>query len=94
MFKFYFIVNIIFQTFPDEIWLPASGAQRGTLLRTVGDPETPFLPSKPYVYRRLTETELRKSKVLPNIPITSIGYRDALKIFQKLNGAVITVIDY
>lgn len=71
--------------------MPESGAQRGTLLRTIGDPETPFLPSKPYVYRRLTKVELRKSKILPNIPITSIGYRDALKIFQKLNGPVVTV---
>ncbi|KAI1724302.1 peptidase family m28 domain-containing protein [Ditylenchus destructor] len=73
------------KTFPDQIWLPPSGAQRGTLLRTVGDPSSPLLPSKHYTHR-ITEEELLNSGVLPAIPVTSIGYRDAIKIFDNLDG--------
>lgn len=78
------------QTFPDQIWLPPSGAQRGTLLRTVGDPSSPLLPSKHYAHR-ITEEELLNSGVLPAIPVTSIGYRDAIKIFDNLDGPEIHV---
>uniref|UniRef100_A0A915CNI9 Glutamate carboxypeptidase n=1 Tax=Ditylenchus dipsaci TaxID=166011 RepID=A0A915CNI9_9BILA len=79
------------KTFPEQIWLPPSGAQRGTLLRTNGDPATPFYPSKPYVHRSATEESLRSQGILPSIPVTSIGYRDAVKIFQNLDGAEVAV---
>lgn len=42
-------------TFPNSIYLPGSGAQRGTLIRTEGDPLTPKLPSlgmHPFFWKR------------------------------------------
>uniref|UniRef100_A0A8R1XT94 Peptidase M28 domain-containing protein n=1 Tax=Onchocerca volvulus TaxID=6282 RepID=A0A8R1XT94_ONCVO len=74
------------KVFPDDIWLPESGAQRGTLLKTDGDPETPLLPSKYYTYRAETEENLRERQVMPSIPVMPIGYRDARKIMENLNG--------
>ncbi|EFO20077.1 hypothetical protein LOAG_08413 [Loa loa] len=74
------------KVFPNEIWLPESGAQRGTLLKTDGDPETPLLPSKYYTYRTETEENLRERQVMPSIPVMPIGYRDARKIMENLSG--------
>ncbi|KHN84184.1 Glutamate carboxypeptidase 2 -like protein [Toxocara canis] len=77
------------QTFPERIWMPPSGAQRGTLLKTDGDPETPFLPSKHYAYRSEQEQQLRNTHIMPNVPVMPIGYRDAIKVMQKLDGPTI-----
>lgn len=74
------------QTFPNTIWLPPSGAQRGTLLQSDGDPLTPFYPAKPYTYRTTDEATLRQQHSMPNVPVTPIGYRDALTLFQNMNG--------
>lgn len=79
------------QVFPDEIWLPESGAQRGTLLKTDGDPETPLLPSKYYTYRTESEENLRERQIIPSIPVMPIGYRDARKIMENFNGPQIKV---
>uniref|UniRef100_A0A7E4V175 Glutamate carboxypeptidase 2 n=1 Tax=Panagrellus redivivus TaxID=6233 RepID=A0A7E4V175_PANRE len=73
-------------TFPSQIWLPKAAAQRGTLLRTFGDPETPFLPSKDYTFREFDEETLRKSGILPSIPVMPIGYEDCAKIMEQLDG--------
>lgn len=78
-FKDYVIGNA---TFPDTVFLPPSGAQRGSLMTDDGDPLTPFYPAKPYTFRTRDEPTLRKNGVLPNIPVMPIGYRDALPIFQ------------
>ncbi|VDK67579.1 unnamed protein product, partial [Anisakis simplex] len=77
------------KTFPDSIWLPPSGAQRGTLLKTDGDPETPFIPSKQYVYRTEREDDLRKRHIMPNVPVMPVGYRDAVKIMRNLDGPLV-----
>lgn len=47
------------------MWLPDSEAQRGTLLQTNGDSETPLFPSKDYVHRSVTLDKLYESQVLP-----------------------------
>ena len=31
--------------YPNSVWLPPSGAQRGTILKTSGDPLTPGYPA-------------------------------------------------
>lgn len=81
------LVSIIFfQTFPEQIWLPPSAAQRGTLLRTFGDPQTPVYPSKNYAFREFSEDELRKNGILPRIPVMPIGYKEAEKIMEALDG--------
>uniref|UniRef100_A0A915PWL7 Peptidase M28 domain-containing protein n=1 Tax=Setaria digitata TaxID=48799 RepID=A0A915PWL7_9BILA len=82
------------KVFPNEIWLPASGAQRGTLLKTDGDPETPLLPSKYYTYRTETEKNLRDRHVMPSIPVMPIGYRDARKIMENFNGPKVKLYDW
>ncbi|KAI6244033.1 hypothetical protein M3Y99_00072500 [Aphelenchoides fujianensis] len=80
------------QTFPTQTWLPAGETQRGTLLRTNGDPQTPLLPSKPYVDPvRLTHEELRSSGVIPRIPVMPIGYADAEKIMSVMDGVEVPV---
>ncbi|KAL7069849.1 hypothetical protein ACQ4LE_011211, partial [Meloidogyne hapla] len=74
------------ETFPNDVWLPPSGSQRGALYRGMGDPETPLLPSLDYVHREFNEKQLRSKGMLPNIPVTSIGYHDAQRIFERMNG--------
>lgn len=71
--------------------MPPSGAQRGTLLKTDGDPETPFFPSKHYTYRTEREEQLRNRRIMPNVPVMPIGYRDAVKIMQNLDGPRVPV---
>uniref|UniRef100_A0A1I8BDU8 Peptidase_M28 domain-containing protein n=1 Tax=Meloidogyne hapla TaxID=6305 RepID=A0A1I8BDU8_MELHA len=61
-------------------------SQRGALYRGMGDPETPLLPSLDYVHREFNEKQLRSKGMLPNIPVTSIGYHDAQRIFERMNG--------
>lgn len=74
--------------FPNSMYMPKSGAQRGTMIAdTYGDAETPFYPSKNYTYRWFDEHELRRQKILPNIPVTPIGFEDAYKIFEAMGKA-------
>lgn len=62
---------------------------------TFGDPTTPSVPSKAsYMHRRFTEENLRANHMLPNIPVTPIGYGDAAKIFIKLDGNLAPVFSY
>uniref|UniRef100_A0A914XW32 Uncharacterized protein n=1 Tax=Plectus sambesii TaxID=2011161 RepID=A0A914XW32_9BILA len=77
-------------TFPDTVFLPPSGAQRGSVMTDDGDPLTPFYPAKPYTFRSRDEPTLRNTGVLPNIPVMPIGYRDALPLFQNMNGPLVT----
>lgn len=50
-----------------------------------------MFPSKDYIYRTETEATARASGVIPNIPAMPIGYRDALKLMQKLDGFPVQV---
>ncbi|TKR72619.1 hypothetical protein L596_020038 [Steinernema carpocapsae] len=75
------------QAFADQIWMPPSGAQRGSLMKTDGDPLTPFYPSRPYAYRSENVESLKKDFILPKVPVMPIGYRDAVKIMRALDGA-------
>ncbi|CAJ0583931.1 unnamed protein product, partial [Mesorhabditis spiculigera] len=72
--------------FPNDTLLPGSDAQRGSLLGTVGDPETPGLPSLPYVSRYETIDGMREKGFIPTIPVMPIGYEDATRIMHSLNG--------
>lgn len=52
-----------------------------------GDPLTYLLPSKGYAFRgQSSQQQLRERLHLPNVPVMPIGYRDAIKIFQKMKG--------
>lgn len=69
------------RVYPDDWWLPGTGAQRGTVLRGDGDPLTPFYPSIGSAFY-LDE----KDVALPKIPVTPIGYNDAVKYLSKMSG--------
>ncbi|XP_063803909.1 putative N-acetylated-alpha-linked acidic dipeptidase isoform X2 [Pseudophryne corroboree] len=69
------------RVFPVDWWLPGTGAQRGTLLQTNGDPRTPFYPSTSSAFY-LDERDIE----LPKIPVTPIGYNDAAKYLSKMSG--------
>ncbi|XP_029454760.1 putative N-acetylated-alpha-linked acidic dipeptidase [Rhinatrema bivittatum] len=76
-----YVVGSNNRVFPDDWWLPGTGAQRGTVLFTIGDPLTPFYPSIESAYY-LDEKEIQ----LPLIPVTPIGYDDAVKYLSKMAG--------
>ncbi|KAM4664827.1 glutamate carboxypeptidase 2-like [Discoglossus pictus] len=67
--------------FPDDWWLPGTGAQRGTILSVSGDPLTPNYPSIDSAFF-LDEKQIK----FPSIPVTPIGYSDAFKYLSKLSG--------
>ncbi|KAM4690072.1 glutamate carboxypeptidase 2-like [Rhinophrynus dorsalis] len=69
------------RVFPDDWWLPGTGAQRGTVLNTDGDPLTPYYPSTSTAFS-LDEKDIG----LPQIPVTPIGYNDAVKYLSKMSG--------
>ncbi|CAD5235165.1 unnamed protein product [Bursaphelenchus xylophilus] len=72
-------------TYPDQIWLPGTDAQRGTLLRFNGDPETPTFPSKPYVHR-VKQHDLKDEGFLPTIPVMPLGYNDVKSLMEHMDG--------
>jgi N-acetylated-alpha-linked acidic dipeptidase len=72
-------------TFPNSVFMPPGGAQRGSLLETNGDPLTPLYPSKSYAYR-ININDVLNGVTAPTIPVMPIGYRDAIKLFQNMNG--------
>ncbi|KJH41453.1 PA domain protein [Dictyocaulus viviparus] len=81
-------------SFLNSTSLPGTAAQRGTVGRVPGDPLTPFLPSLPYVTRTETIESLRQKKLLPSIPVTPIGYIDAQRIMDHMDGPLVTRVDW
>ena len=78
--------------YPDDWFLPGTGAQRGTTYLDEGDPETPFYPSIDGAYRWTREkTRSFGAKHdlpgLPNIPVQPIGYDDAYKFLSRMKGS-------
>lgn len=69
--------------YPNSMFLPDTGIQRGSLLLSDGDPETPNWPSLPGAYM-LPEDEY--AHFLPNIPCQPIGYRGAKEFLKYLSG--------
>ena len=74
------------QTYPNGVWLPKTGVQRGTLAPRRGDPLTPGLPSIDGVYRIPQEKAF-----LPRIPATPMPYGEAINILGIMEGKVIPV---
>ncbi|XP_070565284.1 putative N-acetylated-alpha-linked acidic dipeptidase [Ptychodera flava] len=69
------------QTYPDGLYLPGSGVQRGSLFKDMMDPLTPGYPSTDYAYR-IDESEAP----LPRIPVHPIGYDDAKEFMSRMGG--------
>ncbi|XP_070538244.1 putative N-acetylated-alpha-linked acidic dipeptidase [Ptychodera flava] len=70
--------------YPDGIFLPETGVQRGTTFKHSMDPLTPGYPATGYAFR-IDESEAE----LPRIPIHPIGYGDAKEILKKMKGDVV-----
>ncbi|XP_063296558.1 N-acetylated-alpha-linked acidic dipeptidase 2-like [Pelobates fuscus] len=77
-----YVAGDLDRVFPDDWWLPGTGAQRGTVLNTDGDPLTPFYPAIESAFS-LDEKDISN---LPLIPVTPIGYNDAQKYLSKMAG--------
>ncbi|ESP03021.1 hypothetical protein LOTGIDRAFT_185795 [Lottia gigantea] len=69
--------------YPDDWWLPGSGAQRGTIFTGGGDPLTPGYPATEYAYR-YGESEVKPP--LPKIPAHPIGYTVARELLINMTG--------
>ncbi len=57
--------------YPNTFWLPPTGMQRGSLLLSDGDPQTPNYPSIDGVFR--TDIEELKKTVFPKIPCQPVS---------------------
>ncbi|XP_038074787.1 N-acetylated-alpha-linked acidic dipeptidase 2-like [Patiria miniata] len=80
-----YAVDGISSVYPDSWWLPGSGVQRGSLYiqqGVGGDPLTPGYPSLDSAFR-----EDESSIDMPSIPVQPIGYDDAKKLLDELEGA-------
>uniref|UniRef100_A0A914HWS0 Uncharacterized protein n=1 Tax=Globodera rostochiensis TaxID=31243 RepID=A0A914HWS0_GLORO len=74
-------------TFPSSIWMPPSGVQRGSTLKTNGDPLTPLLPSKKDFHKeRLIERAQLDPETMPQIPAIPLSYGDAYHILSRMDG--------
>nr|XP_002741450.2 PREDICTED: N-acetylated-alpha-linked acidic dipeptidase 2 [Saccoglossus kowalevskii] len=71
--------------YPDDWWLPGTGAQRGNLHVSdyKGDVLTPGYPANSYMVRIDEE-----DSPLPDIPVQPIGYDDALIFLRELGGDI------
>lgn len=70
------------QVYPNSIFLPGSGVQRGSTYIGDGDPLTPTWASVDNAYRLQPE----QVDGLPKIPAQPIGYDDARKLLEKMGG--------
>ncbi|XP_041470140.1 N-acetylated-alpha-linked acidic dipeptidase 2-like [Lytechinus variegatus] len=70
------------ETYPDGLYLPGTGTQRGSCLDGNGDPLTQSYPAIDSAYRLAIE----KSTMLPTIPIHPIGYDDAKILLENMDG--------
>ncbi|XP_063954933.1 N-acetylated-alpha-linked acidic dipeptidase 2-like [Lytechinus pictus] len=67
--------------YPRGSFLPKTAAQRGSILKDIGDPLTPGYPAKDFAYR----LELNDTSI-PKIPVHPIGFEDAEKLLSALTG--------
>jgi hypothetical protein len=69
------------KVYPHYIWLPKTGAQRGSIFKGRGDPLTPGLPSVEGIFR------LPQDKAnLPKIPATPMPYGKAVHLLKIMEG--------
>lgn len=77
--------------YPDTIWMPADGVQRGTIMHGSGDPLTPLYPSRNDMYKYRTVNQAKKDGVLPSIPALPISYSTAYEILSRMDGRPVPI---
>ena len=60
------------KVYPNTFWLPSTGMQRGSLILTDGDPQTPNYPSIEGVHR--VDEQTVKDTILPRIPCQPVSF--------------------
>ena len=71
------------KVYPQYIWLPRTGVQRGSIRKGRGDALTPGLPSVDGVIR------IPEDKAgLPEIPATPMPYGDAVELMKIMKGLI------
>ncbi|CAF1492974.1 unnamed protein product [Adineta steineri] len=74
--------NISNLTYPNSIYMPEMGQQRGSALTLSGDPLTVHYPAKDYMFR----TPIDNNPNLPKIVAQQIGYKEAREILIRMTG--------
>lgn len=74
------------RVYPNDWWLPPSGAQRGTTFLGSGDPLTPGYPAIETAFR--VDVDSPEAQ-LPTIPAHPIGYGIAQKILEQMSGEAV-----
>lgn len=69
------------EVYPDTMFLPGTGVQRGNIITVQGDPLTQGYPAKDYMFR-----DDEKDVTLPQIPVQPISYNDAKEFLILLEG--------
>ncbi|CAB3410348.1 unnamed protein product [Caenorhabditis bovis] len=72
--------------YPNTIWMPNEGVQRGSLMHGDGDPLSPNYPSKKELFKSRTVEEAKNDHVLPTIPVLPISYTTAYEILSRMKG--------
>ena len=70
--------------YPNTVYLPPSGIQRGSVMEAEGDPLSPTWTSVPGAYRLPVSEAI--DVLLPKIPSQPIGYGDAEKLLGIMGG--------
>ncbi|CAJ0934563.1 unnamed protein product, partial [Mesorhabditis belari] len=72
--------------YPNTVWMPNEGVQRGSIMHGDGDPLTPLYPAKTEIYKSRTIEQAKKARVIPTIPVLPISYTTAWQIISRMKG--------
>ena len=75
------------KVYPQYIWLPRTGVQRGSIIIGRGDPLTPGLPSVEGVFRLPVD-----KANLPKIPATPMPWGNAVELLKLMEGNIVILI--
>lgn len=70
-------------TYPNGVWLPRDSPFTTPLIKGIGDPLTPGLPSTTGTYR-VDENDIKN---WPKLPVQLVDYNVAMKLLEYLKGS-------
>ncbi|EYB96153.1 hypothetical protein Y032_0153g2937 [Ancylostoma ceylanicum] len=72
--------------YPNTLWMPNEGVQRGSIMHGDGDPLTPLYPSKKELFKSRTIEQAKRDGALPSIPVLPVSYSTAYQILSRMKG--------
>ncbi|WKX95357.1 hypothetical protein Q1695_012086 [Nippostrongylus brasiliensis] len=72
--------------YPNTVYMPPHGVQRGTLKNGDGDPLTPLYPSIPALWHSGSIEKSRADGELPSIPVIPLSYSSAWELLSRMKG--------